>query len=466
LYVLYTKKGDPTDVSNYRPISNLSSISKIFERVILNKLNILYPEIDSVSQHGFRSHHSTTTAALEVQHYLSKSLDSGYHTAIYSVDLSAAFDLVDVNVFDQICSKLKLNPYIHRVLVNFLRNRSAFVSVNSENSYPFKLSVVCAQGSTLGPKIFNMYVSDLIKIEDENTKVVSYADDSYVIISETTRERLLRAIEVKLVHHVSWLKSIGMHPNSTKTEIMIMKEEGFTEICESKTSHTMKVLGFHFTNTLKWDVHVDKMISKVKQILFAIKTLGRYLTSQELKKVTTSHAFSILFYGIELWFFSCSFRDKARIESVFYNLLRKMLKMGPYSHRYDLLLRSRRATPEQWYFYSMAKMMINVWTSKLPSRLYQSIRQNSYLNVRSHGRVFFYSTNRRKIGSQSVSNRLCDVALKVDFPWMFSLPRDAIRMKLKRLFFPYFNVPPANPPAPRAPSNAGRFFPPGRAVPP
>jgi len=71
------KKGDPSDIKNYRPISNLSSISKLFERVLLNRLNILYPAIDGINQHGFRANHSTISASLEIQHHLSYFLDKG-----------------------------------------------------------------------------------------------------------------------------------------------------------------------------------------------------------------------------------------------------------------------------------------------------------------------------------------------------------------------------------------------------
>jgi len=219
------KKGEPSDIKNYRPISNLSTISKLFERVLLNRINSLYPGVDGQNQHGFWANHSTVTAAQEIQHFISSYLDKGLAVGIYSLDLSAAFDLVDVNVFDQVLGRLKFDPWIRRVLVDFLTNRSAYVAVGESQSAAFSLEVGCAQGSTLGPKIFNIYVSELISKELEGSKIVSYADDSYVIVSAETRDLMISKLSSLMKTHLEWLKSIGMHSNVAKTEAMIMLDE-------------------------------------------------------------------------------------------------------------------------------------------------------------------------------------------------------------------------------------------------
>ncbi len=99
------KKGDSTKVENYRPISNLNSISKLFERCLLNRLSSL--DTDGPNQHGFLASHSTTTAAIEIQNKLAEYLDSNKMCMIYSVDLSAAFDLIRPGIFTKSKSKLK-----------------------------------------------------------------------------------------------------------------------------------------------------------------------------------------------------------------------------------------------------------------------------------------------------------------------------------------------------------------------
>jgi hypothetical protein len=93
------KGGDKTAIENYRPISNLVSISKLFEKIILNKLDASYPGIEGVHQHGFRRGRSTVTALLELQHHISSNLDKNMHVSTYSIDMSAAFDLLRPDVF-------------------------------------------------------------------------------------------------------------------------------------------------------------------------------------------------------------------------------------------------------------------------------------------------------------------------------------------------------------------------------
>jgi len=86
------KKGDKKSVTQYRPISNLCSCSKLFEKMILFRLNAL-GELDGRFQHGFKANRSTTTAMLEIQDYVADELDRNNTVGMYSIDLTAAFDL-------------------------------------------------------------------------------------------------------------------------------------------------------------------------------------------------------------------------------------------------------------------------------------------------------------------------------------------------------------------------------------
>jgi hypothetical protein len=88
------KKGSKSDVTNYRPISNLSVFSKVYEKCILERLILESSGLEGDNQHGFRKHHSTETALLMIQSKMARILDNGEHGIIYSFDLSAAFDLL------------------------------------------------------------------------------------------------------------------------------------------------------------------------------------------------------------------------------------------------------------------------------------------------------------------------------------------------------------------------------------
>jgi hypothetical protein len=152
------KSGSKTSVENYRPIANLVSISKIFEKIILAKIDALHPNIEGQGQHGFRKGRSTLTALLEVQHEISSSLDKKLEVSTYSIDMSAAFDLLRPNIFHSssiICESL-LN-----ITTDFMTNRNFQVSINGTMSDPVASNVGCVQGSILGPKLFNIYCSSI-----------------------------------------------------------------------------------------------------------------------------------------------------------------------------------------------------------------------------------------------------------------------------------------------------------------
>lgn len=357
--------------------------------------------------------------------------------------MGAAFDLVDVKVFDGVLHRLNIDPWLRRILVDFLLDRSAFVKLGEHQSEPFSLDVGCAQGSTLGPKIFNIYVSELLQIETEGSRIVSYADDSYVIVSASNKELMLAKLKLLLKNHLDWLGSIGMHSNVAKTEAMVMFDDNITTLGEFSTSLKMKVLGFIFDNKLKWNYHVDSTVNKTKMILHSLRKIKRFLTKSELKKVVTAHAFSLLFYGIELWFSLSCYRDRNRIRSVYYSLVRLMMYESHWTSRSDLDQISGRATCDQWNQFCVAKQMIRIHKSKMPHRLYEAIRQNSYYKSRQTGRVFYYVQSQKKVGLQSLANRLKDVSDAVNFDWLNSMTVPQQRASLKQCFFPFFNVPPA-----------------------
>jgi len=154
------KKSDPTEVGNYRPISNLPSLSKIFEKCILARLN--QTDLVGSNQHGFRKQHSTTTAMLEIQGHLAEATDKGLFTLIYSVNMSAAFDLLRPDVFHKIM-KDSLDPGILWTLMDFLKNRKMIVRIDSKESQTKKLDRGCVQGSVLGPALFSHYCKDLAR---------------------------------------------------------------------------------------------------------------------------------------------------------------------------------------------------------------------------------------------------------------------------------------------------------------
>jgi len=116
------KKGIKTDLNNYRPISNLCSMDKLFEKVVLQEMNRRYGDLDGHHQHGFKNNHSTSTAILQIQRDIAKSLDDKKLTMLYSCDLSAAFDLLRKRTFFNTLKDV-LDKDIMNIIMDFLSDR-------------------------------------------------------------------------------------------------------------------------------------------------------------------------------------------------------------------------------------------------------------------------------------------------------------------------------------------------------
>ncbi len=171
---------DPSEGKSYRPVSLISPLVKVLERLLLPYLNEhLLP---AQSQHGFRPRHSTITAL----HQLHDSIASGFNqkkpahrTVVVALDLSKAFDMVDHNTLlaDVLQSSLPNN--IIRWLSTYLRGRQSKVLFRDTLSKSCQVRTGVPQGSVISPTLFNYYVSQMPQ-PPEGLKLISYADDTTV----------------------------------------------------------------------------------------------------------------------------------------------------------------------------------------------------------------------------------------------------------------------------------------------
>ncbi len=217
---------DPDSAASYRPVSNLTYVSKLIERLACAQLTAylhnhhLLPLVQS----AYRQHHSTETATLKIASDVFDAVDAGHVTVLALLDLSAAFDTVDHTILLQ---RLRVTYGIGgtalRWIHSFLTGRSTMVNFAGQQSTCTELTCGVPQGSVTGPLLFNLYTADVVCIvQSFGVHVHCYADDLQLYVHCTVAdapaavERLLKCI--KAIDE--WMGSNRLKLNPDKTQII------------------------------------------------------------------------------------------------------------------------------------------------------------------------------------------------------------------------------------------------------
>ena len=176
------KKGDSSKKENYRPISNLSNISKIFERILHNQISNYMESKFSKHLCGFRKNNNTQNSLLRMIEYWKKNLDKRYKVGALIMDLSKAFDTLN---HDLILAKLHAYGFDKnslKFLKSYLSSRIQRTKVN--NSFSNWLNIICGvpQGSILGPLLFNIFINDIFQFVNKESELCNYADDNTLYV--------------------------------------------------------------------------------------------------------------------------------------------------------------------------------------------------------------------------------------------------------------------------------------------
>ena len=424
------KKGNPKIISNYRPVSNVSSLSKVLERCVLFKLLNLGPEnLFGEHQHGFTPHRSTNSATLTLQEYVSSQLDVGKTVLMYSADLSAAFDMLRQEALVNNLQRLNVNTNLVKLIYNFLLNRTSFVQVGSANSVVKEVPFGCVQGSVLGPSLFNIYTRELDRLFNNEVFRLAYADDSYIAVScdESNYAGKIETLSQIASQHYNWLDQMGMVCNRSKTEFVIFdRYRRFQELRlrindESiSPSKSIKVLGIIFQDNLKWNKQVGAVISSANSMFLSLKYLNRFLSRTQMKCAIQAHFVSRLTFGSAVWNKSISCAERKRLNCTLNRVVRLLYKkrMDKNMSNRDLYLRTNMRTFSSLCTLIDCNMLFKICTEMNIEPLCEGLMARCHMSDRFPNKMFFFDYSSTKFGKSSFLNRSRYIAELLVFDWL------------------------------------------------
>ena len=305
------KKDSPLECNNYRPISLLSNIDKIFEKVMYCRLIKFLETFNCIYslQFGFRKKHSTNHTLINITENIRNALDSGQFACGIFVDLQKAFDTVDHEILLS-----KLNHYGIRGISNswfksYLSCRSQYVSISGFESAVKFIKYGVPQGSVLGPLLFLIYINDLHNAINY-CMVHHFADDTNLLLFDNSLKSLKKKINIDLKLLCHWLSANKISLNSSKTEYILFHHKLKHVNYQLKLklngkrlypSTSIKYLGVFLDENLNWEKNIKSISLKLRRANGALAKLRHYVSTNILTTVYYALFHSHIFYSCQIW---------------------------------------------------------------------------------------------------------------------------------------------------------------------
>ena len=305
-------KGDEnTDKKNYRPISVLPSMSKIFERLMFKQIANFVE--NKISQYlcGFRKGYNTQHALLRLMDKLNRGLDKKKKIGILMMDLSKAFDCIS---HDLLIAKLNAYGFDKRslkLIYSYLKERKQRVKINSDYSTWKEILTGVPQGSVLGPLLFNIFINDLFLVV-ENSDVCNFADDNTLSFADNSVEKIIKTLECDIDALQIWFSKNGLLLNETKCKFLVIESSKNMrdKLAEIKVldniiteSTSGKLLGITIDNNITMKDHIINMCKQAGKKVNALARIAGFLDENKRKLLMKSFIISQFNYCPIIWMY-------------------------------------------------------------------------------------------------------------------------------------------------------------------
>ncbi len=330
--IMIHKPGKAEDnPSSYRPISLLTTISELFERLYVTRLRSIIEEAKIIPSHqfGFRGKYASTEQIHRVYYTIREALERKEHCPAVFLDISQAFDRVwQKGLIHKISEYI---PAQHtQLLTSYLYNRQFTVQYSTAKSNVRIINAGVPQGSVLGPLLYNLYTAHIPV--SENTVIATFADDTVIISNHADYDQSVENLQCSLDQITNWMKKWKIKSNSSKSVRIdfLLRNHGYipVKIDDDLVPHqdSARYLGVHFHKRLNWRTHITKKRDELNLRFRSLYWLFRIknqlsLNNKRLLYVTILRpAWS---YSIEVW--GCAAKSNLLVLQRFQNkVMRKI----------------------------------------------------------------------------------------------------------------------------------------------